>query len=103
MQFTPDEQTMRAQRREKIVHEAALLQEMCKHPGFQILQRLINEKIQDNKNLWLRADTQEKCWEIKLRTQPWQEIFDMIFKKIALGHAADLLARNNSEGSAKAE
>lgn len=103
MELTPDEERQRIERLAQNAHIAAVMRDFCRHAGFKILEGMVKEKIADARNEWLKADSAEKCWELKLKAQPWNELFELIFKRIANGDAAALQLRSNQPESTRVE
>jgi len=68
------------------VHEANLMRDFVKHPGFSILQREVQKKLVDARNEWLKAD-KEKAEEIRLQSKAWGEIEIMLKQLILKGDA----------------
>lgn len=71
--------------------------EWCKHPGFKVLEKYIEEKISDAKHEWLSADNREKAEETRLKTKPYQEILQVLRKLRNEGAVASFNLRKMSE------
>jgi hypothetical protein len=74
---------------EKSIHEAAVVREFVKHPGFSILKREVEQKISDSRYAWLQAD-KDKAEEIRIQAKAWGDIFDLLKRIILKGDAAGL-------------
>ena len=71
--------------------------EWCKHPGFKVLEKYIEEKISDAKQEWLMADNREKAEETRLKTKPYQEILLFLRKLRNEGAVASFNLRKMAE------
>ncbi len=98
-ELTEDESKKRLGRLSLNAQEAAQLRDWCKQPGYLIFKRLVDEKILDKKQHWLRAKSAEEAETIRLQTQPWQEVYDLISKRITEGDASALLLRKQTQDS----
>jgi hypothetical protein len=103
MELTPEEEARRVERLAQHAQTAAIMRDFCRHAGFKILEQMVKEHVADARNEWLKAETPEKCWELKLKAQPWNELFELIFKRIANGDAAALQLRSQHPDSARAD
>lgn len=82
------------------VQEASLLRDWCRHEGFKIWKKDLEDKIEDLKNEWLKADD-EVGKKIKLRAQVYNEVLDSIKKKILEGDNAALMLHNSDSAQAE--
>lgn len=97
MELTDTEKELRQGRLEQKAHIGAVMRDFCKHPGFAILQSMIEEKITDSRNAWLKAETPAQAEELRLQVKPWNEVLDMIKKRILEGDAAALALRPTAD------
>ena len=80
------------------VQQGSIMESFVQHPGFQILKRELDRRIEDKKNEWLSARTQEEAEEIRIKTKPLKEVYDLITHKILQGRSAqDTLNKLESE------
>lgn len=70
------------------VQQGLLMEEFVRHPGYQILKRFIEEKISDSRKDWLNAKSSIEAEEIRIKTKPWNEIYNFLTTKILQGRAA---------------
>ena len=70
------------------VQQGVILEDFCRHAGFQILKRELERKIQDSKNEWLKAKSSQEAEEIRIKTKPYQEVYDLLTHKILQGRVA---------------
>lgn len=70
------------------VHQGSIMEDFVRHPGFQILKRELEIKINDAKHEWLSAKSKDEAEEIRLKTKPLQEVYSLITHKILQGRAA---------------
>ena len=68
------------------LHEANVIREFVRHPGFTIFKREVEKKIADSRNEWLKVD-KEKAEEIRLQAKSWGEVFDLLKRLIIKGDA----------------
>lgn len=73
---------------------ARIIRDFCNHPGFQILKKKIEDKIEDSKHKWLAAKTSQEAEALRLQTQPWNEIYTMLITDILQGDAASVVIDN---------
>lgn len=71
--------------------EGAQVREMCKHPGWKIFQKAIDDKITMAKNEWLHAKSKEEAEEIRIKTKHYSEVYDIIKSMIMKGDNARLM------------
>lgn len=76
------------------MYDAAQLRDMCRHAGFQIFKKALEEKITLAKNEWLNARSKEEAEEIRIKTKIYSEVFDLIKSKIVKGDGANLTLQN---------
>jgi hypothetical protein len=93
MDLTPAEQEARSNRLATIEQEGAIMRDFCRHAGYSILKRMVQEKIDDKRNAWLKATNKDEAEALRLQTQPWNEVMELISKTILKGDSANLARR----------
>lgn len=74
---------------QKRVQEAALIREMCGTPGFSILKKRFDEKIQKATSRLLdMSTTDEEIKSIRLKLSVWTEITNMLKALLLTGEYA---------------
>ena len=74
------------------IHEANMLRDFVRHPGFEILKREVSSKITDTRSEWLKAD-KEKAEEIRIQAKAWGEVFDLLKRLILKGDAVKFVEK----------
>jgi hypothetical protein len=97
MDLTPQERELRDSRLANKEHIGAIMRDFCRHQGFKILQDEIQAKIEDKRNAWLKATNAVEAEALRLQAQPWNEIMELLKKKIVEGDAANLARRSEQE------
>ncbi|MCK5020507.1 MAG: hypothetical protein KAS32_26045 [Candidatus Peribacteraceae bacterium] len=64
------------------------IRNMCKSPGWKLLNDKLEARIKDKRHLWLRAKTADSAEIIRLKTSTYQDVFDIITKIILEGDNA---------------
>lgn len=98
-ELTPEEDRLREERMLGVVREGDVMRDFARHPGFKVLSNYIQSKVSDGRNEWLKAKTPDEAWALKLKHEPWQEIYDFIFHKIAKGDATAFTIRSQKQDS----
>ena len=70
------------------VQQGLILEDFVRHAGFAVFKREIEQKINDSKQEWLKAKTTQEAENIRIKTQPWKEVFDLLTHKILQGRVA---------------
>jgi len=79
------------------VQQGQIMEDFYRHPGMSILKRELENKISDAKHQWLNAKSALEAEEIRIKTKPYQEVYDLISHKILQGRAAQESLRKIEE------
>jgi len=82
-------------------HEAGVMREFCRHPGFQLLKAELETRIADARHSWLKAPTPADAEAIRLRASAYEEVYSFLKSKILAGDVATqrLAGERNAEPS----
>src|SRR5882724_7818741 len=72
-------------------YEGGQVRDMCKHPGWNVIKKKIDEKITMARNEWLNAKTSLEAEEIRIKTKHYSDIYDVIKSTIMKGDNATLI------------
>lgn len=80
--------------------QAAQYRDLCQQPAFKDLLSEIEDRITDKHHRWLSAKTKEDAEEIRIKTKSFQDLLDLIKKKILQGdHAKQTLRRMSDQST----
>lgn len=83
---------------QQAIHEANVLREFCAHPGFAVLQREVGAKINDSRNEWLKAKDKDSAEAIRIQTQAWGDVENLLKRLMMKGDAAKVAAELKQQG-----
>lgn len=91
-----DEKTIEALKVTAI--EGSQIKDLCKHPGFKIYLKTLEDIILDKKNTWLRG-SEEDAKNARFEAKGVQRALDELKKFILSGNNANAIIQDNSNFS----
>lgn len=76
--------------------EGSQVRDLCKHPGFKIYLKSLEDIISDKKNTWLRG-TEEEARNARFEAKGIQRAIDELKKFIVSGDNANNVLQDNSD------
>lgn len=89
-----DEKTIEALKVTAI--EGGQIKDLCKHPGFKLYLKTLEDIILDKKNAWLRG-SEEEARNARFEAKGVQRALDELKKFILSGNNANIILQNNSD------
>lgn len=89
-----DEKTIEALKKTAV--EGSQIRDLCKHPGFKIYLKTLEDIILDKKNAWLKG-SEEDAKNARLEARGVQRALDELKKFMLSGDNANIILRNNSD------